>query len=141
MPSKFTPRKFEALYYCYSLSATYFHGDLKKKCNIQSAIVFLILNSNIIAIPFYHFKPYPFSFSAATWSVKFLINLYDTIWNWLIILLDVEGQPESIVQDIENMVRSYIEKVKCIWSLLCAPSSKIYLNKIYNDVTANNILG
>lgn len=23
----------------------------------------------------------------------------------------VEGQPESIVQDIENMVRSYIEKV------------------------------
>lgn len=23
----------------------------------------------------------------------------------------IEGQPESIVQDIENMVRSYIEKV------------------------------
>jgi dynamin 1-like protein len=26
----------------------------------------------------------------------------------------VEGQPESIVQDIENMVRSYVDKPNCI---------------------------
>lgn len=28
-----------------------------------------------------------------------------------IVFDDVEGQPDSVVQDIENMVRSYIEKV------------------------------
>jgi hypothetical protein len=26
-------------------------------------------------------------------------------------IIRVDGQPESIVQDIENMVRSYVEKV------------------------------
>lgn len=29
----------------------------------------------------------------------------------------VDGQPESIVQDIENMVRSFIEKVTLIWNI------------------------
>lgn len=29
---------------------------------------------------------------------------------WYFVLL--EGQPESIVADIENMVRSYVEKVR-----------------------------
>lgn len=30
---------------------------------------------------------------------------------WLKILFFAEGQPETIVEDIENMVRSYVEKV------------------------------
>jgi hypothetical protein len=29
-----------------------------------------------------------------------------------------EGQPESIVEDIENMVRSYVEKVRIISNFL-----------------------
>jgi len=32
------------------------------------------------------------------------------MWPWLF----AEGQPESIVQDIENMVRSYVEKVSWV---------------------------
>lgn len=32
--------------------------------------------------------------------------IYETDADWF-----TDGQPESIVQDIENMVRSYIEKV------------------------------
>lgn len=30
------------------------------------------------------------------------------------VVYSAEGQPDSIVHDIENMVRSYIEKVLCI---------------------------
>lgn len=50
-------------------------------------------------------------------------------WFWLSYLLlfnfwylhhfTTEGQPESIVQDIENMVRSYVDKVKKIISVAC----------------------
>lgn len=39
------------------------------------------------------------------------MNIYSQLCNH-VILTFVEGQPESIVEDIENMVRSYVEKVR-----------------------------
>ena len=58
------------------------------------------------------------------------------------VLQNTEGQPDSIVQDIENMVRSYIEKVvfiqvpkflignSIIWLFLSLP--KIIWYNFYN---------
>ena len=52
---------------------------------------------------------------------KFLNLLLDTFFRKLIcfgFLPFAEGQPESIVEDIENMVRSYVEKVRISESAL-----------------------
>jgi hypothetical protein len=56
-------------------------------------------------------------------------ELVALLWFWLPYLLlfnfwylrhfTTEGQPESIVQDIENMVRAYVDKVKKIISVAC----------------------
>lgn len=43
-----------------------------------------------------------------------------------------EGQPDSVVEDIENMVRSYVEKVKIIISCM-------YFHDIFAFVTFINI--
>lgn len=37
------------------------------------------------------------------------LNLFFSMQLWLL----TEGQPESIVQEIEDMVRAYVEKVIC----------------------------
>lgn len=47
------------------------------------------------------------------------------------ILFPAEGQPDSIVEDIENMVRSYVEKVKLLY-YTC--TKKINKNKVLHNV-------
>ena len=46
------------------------------------------------------------------------MKLTDTIYDFL------EGQPETIVEDIESMVRTYVDKVRIATSLAC----KLYTN-------------
>lgn len=47
------------------------------------------------------------------------------------VLWNAEGQPDSVVQDIENMVRSYIEKVIYISTIAIVLSYDNNVNILY----------
>jgi hypothetical protein len=54
-------------------------------------------------------------------SIQIILEIIDQYYvNWGV----VEGQPDSIVQDIENMIRSFIEKVIAIRVFKIPPSSE-----------------
>ena len=43
----------------------------------------------------------------------------------------LEGQPESVVQEIESMIHSYVEKVVKRFTFICTPTEKGFFSEIF----------